>query len=184
MHLDRYSSSDFDRGASFGTEAIWLALSGVFVTSWLPGSGWRRWLLQLFGARIGTNVTIKPGVRVKFPWRLEIGDHAWIGEDVWIDNLAEVTIGSHTCLSQGAYLCTGSHNWARDTFDLIVRPIEIRNHSWVGARATLAPGAVLSEGAVLSMGSLGLGTSKSWTIYSGVPATAQKPRPRPDTDGS
>lgn len=178
MNLNRFSSGDFDRGASRLTEALWFALSGVVFSSWLPGSGWRRSLLRLFGAEVGKKVVLKPRLRVKFPWRLKIGDYSWIGENVWIDNLAPVTIGSHACLSQGAYLCTGSHDWTRDSFDLITRSIEVQDHAWVGAQAVLAPGAILAEGAVLSMASLGQGITEPWTIYAGQPAKVIKVRPR------
>lgn len=176
MRLDRYSPGNFDRGASRVREALWLVVSGVLVTSWLPGSGWRAWLLRAFGARIGKGVVLKPGVRVKFPWRLSIGDHSWIGEDVWIDNLAQVTIGAHACLSQGAYLCTGSHDWARDTFDLITRPITVGDHAWVGVRAVLAPGATLETGAVLSMTSLGKGRIEAWHIHTNGQPDTKRPR--------
>ena len=70
-------------------------------------------MLTMFGARIGANVVLKPNIRVKFPWRLRIDDNSWVGQDVWIDNLAQVDIGSDTCISQGAYLCTGSHDWSK-----------------------------------------------------------------------
>tara|TARA_R100001132_G_C3252747_1_gene79368 strand:- start:82 stop:624 length:543 start_codon:yes stop_codon:yes gene_type:complete len=179
MQLDSFSSREFDRGASRSYEAAWLVLSGLLVASWLPGSGWRVLLLRAFGAQIGTGVVLKPGVRVKFPWRLAVGDHVWIGEDVWIDNLAKVTIGDHTCVSQGAYLCTGSHDWNRKSFDLITSPIVIGNHAWLGAEATLAPGAVMGEGTVLAMSAFGQGRMSDWTVYAGNPASPQKPRLRP-----
>lgn len=178
MWLDQFSSAGFDRGASRATEAAWLVLSGVLVASWLPGSSWRARLLRAFGAQIGTGVALKPGVRIKFPWRLAIGDHSWIGENVWIDNLAQVSIGAHACVSQGAYLCTGSHDWGKDSFDLITSPITVGNHAWVGARAVLAPGSTLGPGAVLTMASFGCGTMEGWTIHTGNPATPQRQRPQ------
>lgn len=170
MRLDRYSSGGFQRGASSLTELAWFVVGSLLVASWLPGSGWRAGLLRLFGASIGQGVNFKPGVRIKFPWRLRIGDHCWIGEQVWIDNLAEVWLGDHICISQRAYLCTGSHDWSKETFDLIVDPIRIESHSWICAGSNLAPGAKVGEGAVLCMGSLGAGQLDGWTIYSGVPA--------------
>lgn len=179
MRLDRFSSAGFDRGAPRWKEALWIIAGGLLFSSWLPGSAWRRSLLAAFGARIGRGVVLKPGLRVKFPWRLSIGDHAWIGEDVWIDNLAEVTIGAHACLSQGAYLCTGSHDWGKEAFDLITRAITIGDHAWLGARASLAPGSVLGEGAVLAMAGFGHGHLEAWMIHAGNPATPQRPRPRP-----
>lgn len=176
MRLDRFSSVGFDRGAPRAVEALWLVVNGLLLSSWLPGSAWRVRLLRAFGAQLGRGVVIKPGVRVKFPWRLRVGDHSWIGEGVWIDNLAEVRIGAHACLSQGAYLCTGSHDWSRESFDLITRPIAVADHAWVGAQAMLAPGAKLGTGAVLGMGSLGKGDMTPWTIHAGRPGRPQRVR--------
>ena len=59
--------------------------------SWFPISGFKRFLLRLFGAKIGKGVVIKPCVNIKYPWKLRIGNYVWIGENVWIDNLDTVT---------------------------------------------------------------------------------------------
>lgn len=176
MRLDQFTPGGFDRGASRATESAWLALGGVLVASRLPGSGWRARLLRAFGAQIGTGVVLKPGVRVKFPWRLSVGDHAWIGEDAWIDNLAQVSIGSNACISQGAYLCTGSHDWSSPTFDLIVKPITIGDAAWVAAKSTVGPGVTVGEGAVLGLGSTTSKDIDPWCIYFGAPAEFVKKR--------
>lgn len=176
MRLDLFANPDFERGASRLTEAAWLVLSGLVVSSWLPGSSWRRMLLRAFGAEIGSGVIIKPGVRVKFPWRLTLGDHVWIGESVWIDNLAQVTIGAHCCISQGAYLCTGSHDWRDPRFALITHPIVLEGECWVGARACLAPGAVMEQGAVLTMGAVGRGRLSAWNVHGGAQETPPRVR--------
>jgi putative colanic acid biosynthesis acetyltransferase WcaF len=176
MRLDLFENPEFSRGASRWQEALWLAVGSLLFSSWLPGSGWRVLLLRWFGARVGCGVVIKPNVRVKFPWRLAVGDYCWIGESVWIDNLAQVSLGNHSCLSQGAYLCTGSHDWTQETFDLVVKPITVRNHAWVGAMARVAPGVVIGEGAVLSLASVALHDLDDWMICSGHPAVAIKKR--------
>lgn len=176
MELDQYNNSDFDRGRSILVEGLWQVFEGLLLNSWLPGSLWRVWLLRLFGARIGIGVVIKPYVRVKFPWRLSIGDHSWIGESVWIDNLAEVSIGSHCCISQGAYLCTGSHRWDKDSFDLVLKPIQVESHAWVGANAKVAPGVTIGEGAVLTMGSVASSDLAAGQVCSGHPAVFIKQR--------
>lgn len=141
-------------------------MEGLLFNSWLPGSGWRVRILRWFGAKIGKGVVIKPYVRIKFPWKLRIGDHSWIGESVWIDNLAEVRIGSNCCISQGAYLCTGSHRWDRVTFDLEAKPIIIEDQCWVGAMATIAPGVRMKQGAVLTMAEDAKMDVDAWTIFS------------------
>ena len=170
MRLDRYSSKNFDRGASRIIDAVWLAANAILLASWLPGSGWRVLLLRAFGADLGQGVIIKPGVRVKFPWRLRIGDHSWIGEKVWIDNLAEVRIGSNVCISQEAYFCTGSHDWSASTFDLVTHPIFIQDKAWVAARASVGPGVTIGEGAVLGLASNATKNLSAWSINLGSPA--------------
>ena len=174
--LKSFSNSDFPRGRSRLIEAMWIATQRLFVSSWLPGSAHRRLALRAFGAKIGRGVVIKPGVRIKFPWRLSIGQDSWIGENVWIDNLDTITIGSDCCVSQGAYLCTGSHDWGRETFDLVIRPIHIESGAWIAAQAVIGPGVTIGEGAVLGLGSVATNDLNPWTIHQGNPATPVKPR--------
>ncbi|SDL82075.1 WcaF family extracellular polysaccharide biosynthesis acetyltransferase [Aliiruegeria lutimaris] len=186
QRLDRFESSNFDRGASKLTEFAWMLTQAWFFGSWLPGSGWRGKILRVFGATIGTGVVIKPRVTIKFPWRLTVGDHVWIGERVWIDNLAHVVLDNHSCISQGAYLCTGSHDWKDQQFGLVTKPINVGPGAWVGARATLAPGAVLEDGAVLAIGALGIGRLAAMTVYRAdgttQPRSAQSANAKPKAD--
>lgn len=138
--------------------------------SLIPSSGFRRWLLRLFGAEIGAGAVIKPGVRVKYPWLLRVGEHCWIGEDCWIDNLALVNLGSHVCLSQGAYLCTGSHDWSDPAFALIVGQIQVQDGAWICARAFVGPGAVIGEGAVVAAGAVATKSVPPYAVHAGNPA--------------
>ena len=170
MRLDTFDSRDFERGRSRLVEAFWLKVSWLFIESWLPGSAWRAFWLRLFGAQIGRGARLKPRLRVKFPWRLELGDHVWLGEGVWIDNLAPVTIGDHCCVSQGAYLCTGSHDWSREDFALVTAPIALEEKCWIGAQAVVAPGVTLHQGAVLGLGAVAVSDLEPWSIYLGNPA--------------
>lgn len=176
MILSEFQTEDFNRGRPVWVEALWLLAQAMLVNSWIPGSRHRVWVLRRFGARIGRGAVLKPYLRVKFPWRMSIGDHVWLGEGVWIDNLGDVDIGDHVCISQGAYLCTGSHDWSSDRFRLIVKPIRIASHAWICAKSVLAPGAQVGEGAVLSIGSIATGRLEPWYIHSGAPARAIRPR--------
>jgi putative colanic acid biosynthesis acetyltransferase WcaF len=176
VRLDLYSASGFDRGRPAWVEAMWQLAQLLLVSSPLSVTAVRVLVLRLFGARIGQGVTIKPGVRVKFPWRLQVGDHCWIGEDVWLDNLAEIRVGNHCCLSQGAYLCTGSHDWGRARFDLVVKPILLEDGVWIAARSVVGPGVTAGRGAILGLGSVATRDLLPWHVYQGLPAKSVKRR--------
>ena len=133
-------------------------------------------LLRLFGARIGPGAVIKPGVKVKLPWRLVVGAYAWIGEDVWIDNLAEVCIGANASVSQGAYLCTGNHDWSSPTFDLRIAPIAIGDGAWVAARGVVGPGVTLGRNAILALGTVATVDIAEATILAACSHTLERRR--------
>ena len=171
VRLASFDNSSYQPGRSRLMQVLWFAIGLPLVrAAWIPFSGFRCRLLRVFGARIGTGVIIKPGVRVKYPWRLIVGDDSWLGEDCWIDNLADVTIGRDCCLSQGSYLCTGNHDWSDATFALIVGGIRIGDGCWVGARATLLPGVSLHTSAVAAAGSVITRSIPAGEIHAGNPA--------------
>ncbi len=175
MDLSRYDNSDFSRGAPAWTEALWLLARGVFFQTFLPWpSAWRVALLRMFGARVGRGVVIRANVNVSFPWRLTVGDHVWIGEDVGILSLAEVVVESHVCISQRAYLCTGSHDYRREDFKLVVRPVTVRTGSWIAAAAFIAPGVEVGAGAVVAAGSVVTKNVPPHTLVRGNPAEVVK----------
>ena len=119
---------------------------------------------------MGEGVVIKPSVNIKFPWKLSIGDHSWIGENVWIDNLAKVSIGNNVCISQGAYLLTGNHNYKKTTFDLITAEIILEDGVWIGAKAIVCPGVTCKTHAILTVASVASKDLDAYTIYRGNPA--------------
>lgn len=163
---------DWHPGAPRWRQALWLLLGQPLLGSSLPGTPWRKALLRLFGARLGEGGRLKPGLRVKFPWRLEVGHHFWLGEDVWIDNLAPVRLGDRVCLSQGVYLCTGNHDFRTPTFQLRVQPITIDHDAWIAARAVLAPGTCVGGGAVVTLAAVVKGVVPAGSIMAGNPARA------------
>jgi len=150
--------------------------STCWVNSWWPLSSNKAFWLRLFGAQIGRNVVIKPFVNVKYPWRLRIADDVWIGEHVWIDNLADVTLDANVCVSQGALLLCGNHNYSKSSFDLIVGEIHLKEGAWVGAKALVCPGTTLETHAVVAAGSVISGVTGPYAIYKGNPAVKVKTR--------
>jgi len=133
--------------------------------------GLKRWVLRRFGARVGRGVLIKPNVHVKYPWHLQVGDNVWIGERAWIDNFVRVQIGANAVVSQGAYLCTGNHDWSDPGMGLMVKPITVEQGAWVGAFARLGPGVTVGVNAIVTLGSVLLKDARPNGIYTGNPAT-------------
>jgi putative colanic acid biosynthesis acetyltransferase WcaF len=171
VQLAKFNGGWYSPGRSWLVRVLWFFLGGPLVRcSLMPSSALRCRLLKLFGARIGRRVVLKPGIRVKYPWRLSVGDDSWVGEDCWLDNLEQISIGSNVCVSQGAYLCTGNHDWADASFGLIVQPITLRDGAWVGAKCLVGPGVELGECAVAAAGSVVTKTIPEYEIHAGNPA--------------
>lgn len=177
VNLNSFDNKHFNHGASFLKRGIWYLLNAIFLNSYFfPFTGIKKFWLTLFGAKIGKGVVIKPKVNIKYPWKLEVGDHTWIGEEVWIDNLDTVKIGANCCISQGAMLLTGNHDYTKSTFDLTAKPITLEVGSWVGARAVVCPGVTFGSHAILTVGSVATKNLEPYGIYQGNPAQKIKTR--------
>ena len=133
-------------------------------------------LLRIFGSKVGNGVVIKPLVRIKNPWRLTIGNFCWIGEDVWIDNIENVTIGNNVCLSQGAVLSTGNHDYTKSDFPPRYDKIIIEDGVWICAKAIVCPGVVCKSHSVLTVNSVATKNMEEFKIYSGNPAEFMRER--------
>ncbi len=176
IDLSTYNNDHYKPGSAM-KRLVWYFVSWTLFQSYLfPFSFLKVIILRLFGAKIAKGVVVKPCVQIKYPWFLEIGANTWVGEKVWIDNLDTIRIGANVCLSQGAMLLTGNHNYKKTTFDLIVQEIVIADGVWIGAQATVCPGVVCKTHAVLSVGSVATTNLEAYTIYMGNPATAVRER--------
>ena len=168
--LSKYDNSWYRPGGWFRRLA-WHLAGRVFVNTYFPFPvALKVFVLRTFGAKIAVNVMIKPKVNIKYPWFLTIEKNAWIGESVWIDNLTHITIGANCCLSQGAMLLTGNHNYKSPGFDLQLAPIVLEAGVWIGAQAVVCPGVVCASHAVLSVGSVATKNLDAYGIYGGNPA--------------
>lgn len=175
-NLANYDNSFYNPGKNVLVRLIWYFCNALFMKGAIPGSSWRTGLLKLFGAKIGKNVVIKPCVNIKYPWHLEVGEYTWIGEKVWIDNLGKVSIGKNCCISQGALLICGNHNYKKQTFDLMVGEIVLEDGVWIGAKALVAGGSICKSHAVLTAGSVASKVLEPFSIYSGNPSVKIKDR--------
>ncbi|MBD1431820.1 colanic acid biosynthesis acetyltransferase WcaF [Sphingobacterium sp. DN00404] len=171
-HVDLSTyNNDFYRPGNRLKVIVWYFFNVLFFINPLnPSSYIKVLLLRSFGAKIGKGVTIKPGVNIKYPWKLKIGDHVWIGEKVWIDNLADVIIMDNVCVSQGAMLLCGNHNYKKTSFDLIVGSITLETGSWVGAKAVVCPNVTVAEHSIIAVNSVLNRSSEKFGIYQGNPA--------------
>jgi putative colanic acid biosynthesis acetyltransferase WcaF len=147
--------------------------------AWTPrfAYGWRNFLLRLFGAKIGKGVKIRASVKILFPWKLTVGDHSWIGDSADINCWAPITIGANVCISQHAFLGSGSHNMWAIGFDTMEQPIVIEDEVWVAVGAYVMPGLTLRRGTIITAASVILKSTKPDTIYRGNPAVAITQRP-------
>jgi len=153
MNLSQFDNSQFSRGASRWKELAWWVARSLLFAPWFPvPSALKVAALRGFGARIGRGVVIRSRVNITFPWRFECGDCVWLGDEVLVLSLDRVTIGSHVCISQRAFLCTGTHDFGRETFDLVTRPIVIGDGCWIAAQAMVMPGAVVPAGTMVKAG--------------------------------
>ena len=150
VDLRQYDQSGFDRGQP-GWFILWwwLVQAIAFPLSLHNFNGFRCWLLRLFGAKIGRGVIIRPTARFTYPWKIAIGDYSWIGDNVVLYSLEQISIGSHCVISQKSYLCTGSHNYQDTAFGLVTAPIRIHNGVWVAADSFLAPGVTIGANTVI-----------------------------------
>lgn len=174
--LDKFNNKWYQSPGNPIGRLLWYFTNIIFFKSGFPIYGLKIFLLKLFGAKVGKNVIVKPHVNIKSPSNLIIGSNVWIGENVWIDNLALVTIEDHVCISQGAFLLCGNHNYAKQNFDLMIGEIYLEKGAWIGAKAIVTPGVRVHSHAVLSVASVASNNLDAFGIYRGNPAVKIKER--------
>lgn len=175
--LSQFNNDWYQPGGSALKRVLWFYVNALFfICPLCPVNAVKIFLLRLFGASVGEGVVIKPSVNIKYPWNLKVGNHVWIGEKVWIDNLAKVTIADNVCISQGALLLTGNHNYKKTSFDLLIGEIILEEGVWIGAKTVVCPKVVCRTHAVLTVGSVATIDLEPYSIYQGNPAVKVKER--------
>lgn len=148
--LDLFSISPGLRGRSpLAVQIWWLAQATLFRCSPQIAYGFRRWLLRLFGAKVGKKVLIRPSATITYPWKVSIGDYSWIGDDVVLYSLAPIHIGDHVVVSQRSYVCAADHNPSLRAFPIRERPVRIEHGAWIAADVFIGPGVTVGAGAVV-----------------------------------
>lgn len=162
---------------------------GVWLLLYRPSPvllhGWRRWLLRLFGARIGGGAHPYPSARIWAPWNLVMGEHSCLSHDVDCYCVDRIVLGAHATVSQYSFLCTASHDYTREDMPLTTAPIVIGERAWITADVFVAPGVTVGEGAVVTARSSVFHDLPPWTVAGGNPALPLRPRaPRPGREAS
>ncbi len=177
VNLGAFSTGNFDKGAGELKIIAWYFINALLVrASWNPFMNIKIILLRAFGAKIGRGLVIKNNVTIKFPWKLTIGNNVWLGEQCWIDNLDYVTIGSNVCISQGALLLTGNHDYTNSSMPYRNAPITLEDGVWVGAKVVVCPGVIMRKNSIASVGSVVTKSTEVNGIYQGVPAVVIRKR--------
>jgi putative colanic acid biosynthesis acetyltransferase WcaF len=174
--LSKFSTGNYNPGNKVRV-FVWFFINYyIFYSSFPWPYGLKVFLLRSFGAKVGAGLIIKTNVRIKNPWRLTIGNHCWIGESVWIDNLENVIIGDNVCISQGALLLTGNHDYTKSSFPYRLGGIEIEGGAWIGAKSVVCPGIKCKDHSILTVNSVATKELEGWSIYSGNPAICVRRR--------
>ena len=174
--LSKFDVGDYRAGSKWKV-VLWYFINYYMFNSPFPWPyGLKRWILIAFGAKVGKGLVIKPRVIIKNPWRLVVGKHCWIGESVWIDNLADVSVGNNVSISQGAMLLTGNHDYTVSSFPYRLGKIVIEDGVWIGAKSVVCPGITCKSHSILTVNSVATKDLDAWSIYTGNPAVFHRVR--------
>lgn len=180
QRLDQFALAPGQRGRSALTVQLWWLVQGSLFR-WSPqvAYGFRRWLLRCFGARVGHKVLIRPSATVTYPWKVEIGDYAWIGDDTVIYSLGPIHIGAHAVVSQRSYLCAADHDAGKPDFPLRERAVRIEDGAWVATDVFVGPGVTIGREAVVGARSSVFRNLPPAMVCLGNPCRPVKPRVEP-----
>lgn len=180
---DAHSGTSFSLGNRLGRLCWGVVQTTLFRWSPRPLHGWRSFLLRLFGARIGIGCHIYPSAIIWAPWNLECAEEVGVANGAILYTQAKITLGRRAVVSQGAHLCSGTHDYEDGGFPLYAKPITVGSHAWLAAECFVQPGITVGEGAVVGARSVVTKDVPAWTVCAGHPCKPIKPRIwRPDTD--
>lgn len=165
------------RGRSAVVVQLWWGVQATLFR-WSPqfAYGFRNSILRIFGAKVGQGVVIRPTVTLTYPWKISIGDHAWVGDDAVLYSLGEIEIGANAVVSQRSYLCGGDHDFSQVDFPIRSRKITIGAQAWVAADVFVAPGVTIGEGAVIGARSSVFKDMPAGMVCFGYPCVPVKKR--------
>lgn len=171
QRLDLFDPSGFNRGKPKWVEIAWYLVKGFFFLSSFPWPSWlKRRILILFGAKIGEKLYIRPRVNIHFPWKLDIGDHCWIGDRCELLNLEPIVMESHVALAHDVYLAAGGHDIRSISMQYENKPIYICTGVWIATRAFVGPGVTVGRGSVVAACAVVIRDVEDFVVVAGNPA--------------
>jgi putative colanic acid biosynthesis acetyltransferase WcaF len=168
--------SGFRGRSAVAVQLWWIVQSTLFAMSPQFMFSWRSWLLKRFGAKVGKGVLLRPSVRVTYPWRVSIGDYAWIGDDVVLYSLGAIEIGENVVISQRSYICAATHNHEKPSFDIVSKAVKIEDQVWIATDVFVGPGVTIRRGALVGARSSVFSDMPEAMLCLGSPAKPIKPR--------
>ena len=141
-----------------------------------PLHKWRAVILRIFGAKVGKGVHVYPKVIIWAPWNLVLEDYCGIANGVELYSQDVITVGKRSVISQGSYICTGTHDFSDYSFPLITKPIFIGDDAWIAAGVFVHPGVKIGEGSVIGARSVVVDDTPDWYVCSGFPCKPLKKR--------
>ena len=175
-NLDTFTGPSFSLKNRLG-RVIWAIVSSIFFRlSPKPMHSWRAFILRMFGARVGRGAHVYPLVDIWAPWNLVLGEECVVANGVTLYAQDKITVGRRAVVSQGSYICTGTHDYTQPGFPLLTRPIVIGDHAWIATQSFVHPGIIISEGCVVGARSVVTKNMPAWMVCTGHPCVPIRAR--------
>jgi putative colanic acid biosynthesis acetyltransferase WcaF len=129
---------------------LWSTIeNSLFRWSPKPFNRWRLFLLSMFGCKISGLPFVANTCRIYMPWNVELMDRCCIGDKANLYSLGHITIEERVTVAQECYLCTGTHDFASPTLELVTNKIVIKKDSFLGFRVSVLPGTIVESNCII-----------------------------------
>ncbi len=147
-----------------------LALFKLHVLVNFPSHHFRRFLMRLAGAKIGTGSSIHMGCRFFSLKNIQIGEDTIIGYRAFLDGRAPLIIGDHVDIASEVMIYNSEHDLESPEFKSREEKVEIGDYVFIGPRVIILPGVKIGKGAIIAAGAVVTKNVSDYDIVGGVPA--------------